>query len=97
MKRVPKGFVLLCHGLHQDALVERPTMDELARDCLGFVPPEEYRDLAAFIATALERQTPAELKGHLNRQKNGIIMNSKSALAFFLAVDARLKMKNPAA
>ncbi len=63
-------------------LLAQGSLERLASDCVGFVRSEHRADLTRFLAEALEKQTPAELKGHLNRQKPEIIMQSAAAVAF---------------
>lgn len=62
----------------------------LAAVAVRGVPPEQHLELLTFLRSTLERLTPAELKGLLNRASPDLRFAPKGAEAFLAAVIAAL-------
>jgi hypothetical protein len=77
----PPGFQQLCSGLHQDALFDVETMEQLAANALQFVGAAERAGLRAFLAS-LSGATNAEVKGIYNRSAADIGFSSEAAREF---------------
>lgn len=65
-------------------------VDELASRALEFMSPEQRQALRTYLRDALDRLTPSELKGKLNRAIREYGFNSKSALALLRATGDQL-------
>jgi hypothetical protein len=77
----PPGFQQLCSGLHQDALLDAKTMEQLAANALRFVGGPERAGLRAFLAS-LSGATNAEVKGIYSRSPADVRFSSAAAREF---------------
>jgi hypothetical protein len=91
VKVPPASFVQFCGGLHQDALLDANSTDELVRDCLKHVPAEARPELASYLAHLLATQTASEIKGVFKRQRTSIRFTSASVHAFATCALAQLQ------
>jgi len=66
-------------------------LDELASRALEFMSPEQRDALRVYLRDALDRLTPSELKGKVNRAIREYGFNSKSAVAFLRATAVKLE------
>lgn len=66
-------------------------LEELASRALEFLSPEQRDALRGYLRNALDRHTPSELKGKLNRAIREYGFNSKSAVAFLHATSVQLE------
>jgi hypothetical protein len=80
--KTPASFALFCQGLHQDALLDAHSIDQLATACLAHVPATEYEELRVFLGSATARLQPSELKGLIKKQKTSVRFKSAAAAAF---------------
>lgn len=89
-KAPPASFGQLCGGLHQDALLLADDPARFAAVAVRGVPPEQHRDLLAYLRSTMESSTPAEMKGLINRASPDLRFASKGAEAFLAAVVTEL-------
>lgn len=83
----PDAFRDLCSGLHQDALhFAKGSVEQLAADCIKFVPVGKHAELRAYLERLLAKLTPAELKGVMNRMKTDVAFHRHGSEAFLKAV-----------
>jgi hypothetical protein len=68
-------------------------MEQLAARALEFMLPEQRDALRAYLRDALDRLTPSELKGKVNRAIREYGFNSKSAVAFLRATADQLERR----
>ena len=68
-------------------------MEELAARALEFMSLEQRDALRVYLRDALDRYTPSELKGKVNRAIREYGFNSKSALTFLRATADRLERR----
>jgi hypothetical protein len=66
-------------------------MQELAARALEFMSPDQRDALRAYLCDALDRFTPSELRGKVNRAIREYRFNSKSAVAFLQATFDQLE------
>ena len=65
-------------------------MNELADQLLSYLTPTEQDAFREWLAEAVKKLTPAEMKGLLNRANSDIRFSSKSAHQLFRASAERL-------
>jgi len=83
----PEGFRDLCSGLHQDAVYFADgRIDQLAANCIEFVPKNKRAELRAYLEKLLAKLTPAELNGVMNRTKAAISFRRHGSKEFLMAV-----------
>ena len=83
----PKAFRYLCSGLHQDAAyLANGSLEQMAANCVEFVPENMRPELRAYLEKLLAKLTPAELNGVFNRAKTDITFRKKGSEAFMRAV-----------
>lgn len=68
-------------------------MGELAFWALEFMSPEQRDALREYLRDALDRLTPSELKGKVNRAIREYGFNSKSAVVFLRATADQLERR----
>ena len=85
-----KALAVLGRWLHQDADLSADNVDELAEHSLDCLTPGERAALRAYLADALTKFTPAELKGQLNRSTSHLRFDSRGADRFLRALFVRL-------
>lgn len=88
-----KNDALLAMGLclHQDIHLGASNEVELAQNVIALLSPSERAALHQYLAGALERLTPSELKGELNRATPDWRFSSKSADAFLRVMFKQLE------
>jgi len=84
---------LNAYGVHfyQGIADDVADMQELAARALEFMSPKQRDALRAYLRDALDRFTPSELKGKVNRAIREYGFNSKSAVAFLQATFDQLE------
>lgn len=82
---------LIGKNLHQDIGCCANDVDDLARYVLDSLSVEERAKLCAYLAVALNRLTPSELKGRLNRTCAAHYFTSKGAEQFLRSIFALLQ------
>lgn len=87
-----KESVLAVFGqyLHQDMDLDGRNPTELVRNALNMMQSRERDDLRFYLASVLERSSPAELKGLLNRANENWRFTSKGADQFLRTVAEQL-------
>jgi hypothetical protein len=87
-----KESVLAVFGqyLHQDVDLDGRNPTELVRNALNMMQSRERDDLRFYLASVLERSSPAELKGLLNRANENWRFTSKGADQFLRTVAEQL-------
>ena len=86
----PPAFRELCALIHQDVLLEFNSVEELVLSLLS-QSSAKRAELLQYVDDALERLTPAEMKGVMNRCSHDIGFSSKGAKEFFVALASGLK------
>ena len=76
--------------LHQDIDSDASNPTELAANALRMMTPQERQDLRVYLSIALERCSPSELKGQLNRANENWRFTSKGAARFLHTVAEQL-------
>ena len=76
--------------LHQDVARDASTPSELATTVLAMMRPEERTALRVYLSSALERLTPAELKGELNRADGDWRFSSSGTIELLRAAAKQL-------
>lgn len=77
--------------LHQDIALNASTPADLAKAVLALMQPQERTALRAYLSTALDRRSPSELKGDLNRANENWGFSSKGTVELLRAVAAELE------
>lgn len=86
----PKSLVAFARGLHQDVMIGLSSEHDLARVLLSGLTPAEREDFRAWLPSALEKLTPAEMKGLLNRANTDIRFSAKGAYGLLRAASDEL-------
>lgn len=76
--------------IHQGIDLHASNLVELVTYVLNFMSPEERKNLRTYLAVALERDSPSELKGQLNRANENFNFGSKAAAQFLREVAYQL-------
>lgn len=77
--------------LHQDVLDEAAAPTDLARTVVASMSLDEREALRKWLEAAIDRCTPAELKGHLNRATSELRFGTKGAHTFLSSVLQQLR------
>lgn len=77
-------------GFYQGIADDVADMDELVSRALKFMLPEQRDELRSYLSHAMDRLTPSELKGKLNRAISSYFFSSKSAVALLRATAIQL-------
>jgi len=87
-----KALAALGQYLHQDIDLDAHTPAELVSNALRMMTPQDRQALGAYLSNALERYSPSELKGQLNRANENWSFTSKGAAQFLHIVGEQLSM-----
>lgn len=77
--------------LHQDIDIGAKNEAELARDVIALMSAVERKALREYLSSILNRLSPSELKGRLNRATSDWGFSSKGADAFLRAALSQLE------
>lgn len=82
----------MCSAFHQDAVVFfGGSVQDLADDCIDFVPKPGRAELATFLEGLLERRNNSELRRMLREQDHiALVMRLEGWWSLFEVVRARL-------
>lgn len=84
------ALMALGQYLHQDAATDASSEADLARNVIALMSKSERAALMTYLASALDRFSPSELKGKLNRATTDLRFTSKGADAFLRAAFSQL-------
>ena len=83
-------LLAFARGLHQDVLVESGDATSLAQNLLSYLTSAERDAFRYWLADALQKLTPAEMKGLLNGASSDLRFSSEGAHRLFRAAAKQL-------
>ena len=86
-----EALIPLGRALHQDVDLVADSPKDLALHLLQSMQPEERERLRLYLEYALDRYSPSELKGHLNRVSSELTFTSKGAARFLHVLAEQLR------
>ena len=85
------ALMTMGHYMHQDVAYGAKSPADFARNIIALMPTAERLELRNYLMDALERYSPSELKGKMNRATKSWGFSSKAAAEFLREVCSQLE------